>query len=272
VEGIRPAGASPPADAGEISGTAISADGGRTWTPVVDDSRPWPSLPAGAILSCGSGSGCPLGAIDPRTGRKSPLPGQPPSSGGRRTYAVRGTIWVDPQDLSAWSTSVSRDGGRTWSTESQPCQPAGCGLDYTLTPGIDDSTVFRVRLNNDGGEVVILRSVDAGRTWQRYAVSGAPAKDAPGGQAAGIVAPDGSLIVAHFPGAGTALETWILGPRDTTPRAVRLAGLPERLGGTLSSALKGNPDTGYLLTGSGSTVYRSLDGLIWWPLHVEASA
>jgi hypothetical protein len=53
---------------------------------------------------------------------------------------------------------------------------------------------------------------------------------------------------------------------------VRPSGLPERLGGTLASALSGNADTGYLLTGSGSTVYRSLDGLTWWPLHVRASA
>ena len=272
VEGIRAVGASPPAQAGEISGTAISADGGRTWTSVVDDPEPWPSLPAGAILSCGSGASCPLGAIDPETGRRSPLPGQPPASQGRRTYPVRATIWVDTQDESAWSTSVSRDGGRTWSTESQPCQPAGCGAGYTLTPGLDDSTVFRVRLNNDAGEVVILRSLDAGRTWQRYAVTGSPAKGPSGGQAAGIVAPDGSLIVAHFPGVGTDLETWILGPGDTAPRAVRPSGLPERLGGTLASALSGNADTGYLLRGSGSTVYRSLDGLTWWPLHVRASA
>jgi hypothetical protein len=271
VEGIRAAGASPPTDAGAISGTAISADGGQTWKSVVDDPDPWSRLPAGAILSCGSGSDCPLGAIDPQTGRKSPLPGQPPASPGRRTYAFRGAIWVDTQELSAWSTSVSRDGGRTWSTESQPCQPAGCGLDYTLTPGLDDSTVFRVRLANGTGEVVTLRSIDAGRTWQRYAVAGAPANGPSGGQAAGIVAPDGSLIVVHFPGAGTDLEAWILGPDDTAPRAVRLSGLPQRLGGTLASTLSGNADTGYLLTGSGSTVYRSLDGLTWWPLRVEAS-
>jgi hypothetical protein len=272
VEGIRPAGASPSAHAGEISGTAISTDGGRTWTSVVDDPEPWPSLPAGAILTCGSGTGCPLGAIDPQTGRKSPLPGQPPDSGGRRTYPVRGTIWVDTQDVSALSASVSRDGGRTWSTESQPCQPAGCGLDSTLTPGLDDSTVFRVRLANPAGEVVFLRSFDAGRTWQRFAVTGAPATSSYGGQAAGIVAPDGSLIVAHFAGVGTDLETWILGPGDTAPRAVRLTGLPEHLGGTPASALTGNADTGYLLKGSGFTVYRSLDGLTWWPLLVEASA
>jgi hypothetical protein len=238
----------------------------------VDDPEPGRWLPAGAILSCGSGTGCPLGAIDPETGRKSPLPGQPPASGGRRTYAVGGTIWVDTQDLSAWSTSVSRDGGRTWHTESQPCQPASCGLDYTLTPGPDDSTVFRVRLQNAAGEVVILRSVNAGRTWQRYAVTGTPATGPYGGQAAGIVAPDGSLIVAHFPGVGTDIETWVLGPGDTAPRAVRVSGLPPHLGGTLASALSGNADTGYLLTGSGSTVYRSLDGLTWWPLSVRASA
>jgi hypothetical protein len=272
VEGIRPAGSSPPADAGEISGTAISADGGRTWTSVVDDPEPWPSPPAGAILSCGSGSDCPLGAIDPKTGRRSPLPGQPPDSGGRRTYSVRGRIWVDTQESSAWSTSVSRDGGRTWSTESQPCQPAGCGLGYTLTPGLDDSTAFRVRLANPAGEVVFLRSVDAGRTWQRFAVTGAPATSEYGGQAAGIVAPDGSLIVAHFGGAGTDLETWILGPGDHAPRAVQLTGLPEHLSVTMASALSGNADTGYLLKGPGYTVYRSLDGLSWWPLLVEASA
>jgi hypothetical protein len=272
VEGIRAAGATPPAQAGEISGTAISADGGRTWTSVVDDPEPWPSAPVGAILTCGSGSDCPLGAIDPETGRRSPLPGQPPDSGGRRTYPVRGAIWVDTQAVSAWSTSVSRDGGRTWSTESQPCQPAGCGLDYRLTPGLDDATAFRVRLANPTGEVVFLRSVDAGRTWQRFAVTGGPATSSYGGQAAGIVAPDGSLIVAHFGGAGTDLETWILGPGDTAPRAVRLTGLPEHLSTTMASALSGNADTGYLLKGPGYTVYRSLDGLTWWPLLVEASA
>lgn len=271
VEGIRAPGASAPTHAGDVSGTAISADSGRTWTSVVDNPQPWPSLPAGAILSCGSGTGCPLGAIDPQTGRNSPLPGQPPASGSRRTYSARGTIWVDPQVLSALSTSVSRDGGRTWSTESQTCQPAGCGLDYTLTPGLDGSTVFRVRLANPTGEVAFLRSVDSGRTWQRFAVTGAPATSSYGGQAAGIVAPDGSLIVAHFGGAGTDLETWILGPGDTAPRTVQLTGLPEHLGGTLASALSGNADTGYLLKGAGYTVYRSLDGLTWWPLLVEAS-
>jgi hypothetical protein len=185
---------------------------------------------------------------------------------------MRGTIWVDAQVASAWSTSVSRDGGRTWSSESQACQPTGCGLDYTLTPGLDGSTAFRVRLNNDAGEVAILRSVDAGRTWQRHAVTGAPANDPYGGQAAGIVAPDGSLIVVRFPGAGTGLEAWILGPDDTAPRAVRPSGLPDDLGGAVASALSGNADTGYLLRGSGSTVYRSLDGLRWWPLQVEAPA
>jgi hypothetical protein len=178
---------------------------------------------------------------------------------------------VDTQESSAWSTSVSPDGGRTWSTESQPCQPAGCGFDYTLTPGLDDSTAFRIRLANPTGEVVFLRSVDAGRTWQRFAVTGAPATSS-GGQAAGIVAPDGSLIVAHFAGAGTDLETWILGPGDAAPRSVQLTGLPAHLSASMASALSGNADTGYLLPGPGYTVYRSLDGLTWWPLLVEASA
>jgi hypothetical protein len=78
--------------------------------------------------------------------------------------------------------------------------------------------------------------------------------------------------VARFAGGGTDLETWILGPGDTAPRAVRLTGLPEHLGGTFASVLSGNADTGYLLKGRGYSVYRSLDGLTWWPLLVQASA
>jgi hypothetical protein len=53
---------------------------------------------------------------------------------------------------------------------------------------------------------------------------------------------------------------------------VQLTGLPAHLSATMASALSGNADTGYLLAGPGYTVYRSLDGLTWWPLLVEASA
>ena len=80
------------------------------------------------------------------------------------------------------------------------------------------------------------------------------------------------VAIAVAAAAVAELGVIVLGPDDTAPRSVRLSGLPDDLGGALASALSGNADTGYLLRGSGSTVYRSLDGLRWWPLRVEAPA
>lgn len=132
--------------------------------------------------------------------------------------------------------------------------------------------MYRVRLANSDGEVAVLRSADAGRTWQRFTIAGAPPTHEYGGQATGIVAPDGRLIVVRFVGPNSAPETWILGPSDTQPQPVTLNGLPPQLSGTFASALTGNADAGYLLAEpSGDTVYRSLDGLTWWAVQVRAT-
>jgi hypothetical protein len=55
------------------------------------------------------------------------------------------------------------------------------------------------------------------------------------------------------------------------PRVEHLNGLPHHTGATQASSLTGNADIGYLLrTDPGDTVYRSLDGLTWWPVKVRA--
>jgi hypothetical protein len=255
---------------GQVSGTAVSNDGGHTWRPLADDPTPWGTVPTGGILSCDQGTGCPLGVIDPATGRKSPLAQQPPDNGDRHAVAVRGVVWIDSSGSSTQQTTVSRDGGNTWSTKSEACVAADCG-GYPLKPGLDGSTVYRVRFHDPGGETVVRRSTDAGATWRSFTVTGAAAVDAYGGTATGLVAPDGSLIVIRLVGSGVPPECWILRPGDSQLRPAQLTGLPDHIGAVLANSITGNADTGYLIhPEQGDTAYRSLDGLAWRPMVILA--
>jgi hypothetical protein len=243
-------------------GSAVSRDGGWTWKSIVDDPAPWPDLPTDAKLICSAtASGCALWAIDPLTGRSSPLPQQPEDSDFTRFATVGAVIWLDGGG-GARRTTVSRDGGHTWRTESQPC-PGAC--DESLVVGTDGTTVYRVRLVDGDGDV-IASSTDSGATWTSFGLSGAPtpAGADPSGQLAGIVTPGGTLVVLRFAADGGVPQAWTLGPQDTQAYPAQLVGLPVELAPTLASGLGGAPDIGYLIKPTqGETVYRSLDGLTW---------
>jgi len=245
--------------------TAVSADGGRTWKSVVYKPEPWQELPTGGLLACGAQPNCRLSAVDPTTGRQSPLPQQPTVKEFRFWFAAGKVIWLDGPGGDKLETTVSRDGGHSWSTQSQAC---ATDCEYRLTPGLDGTTVYRVRFANTTSTTEIRRSTDSGKTWQSFSPAGSSAS-VPSPGTTGIVAPDGSFIVARFNAAGAAPEAWALAPTDPQPRPVRLAGLPDHIGFTEASGLTGSPDAGYLLKPvEGDVVYRSLDGLTWWPLPI----
>jgi hypothetical protein len=250
---------------------AVSADGGRTWLPVVNNPTPWTAPPAGGILGCDLGD-CPMSMVDPATGRRSPMAQQPPAGETLSSFTVRGSIWLDRRNAGRESTTVTRDGGRNWSTAS----PACTDCNGRLVPGLDGTTVYRIPYGNLTSGTVIRRSTNAGVTWQSFPVTGppTPAANPAGtgptpdsyGTAAGIVAPDGTLITVRFASDG-AVEAWTLAPAQTQPQAARLTGLPDHIGRNSSNELTGNADTGYLLwPRTGSTLYRSLDGRTWLPV------
>ncbi|HET7483295.1 MAG TPA: hypothetical protein VFK89_10580, partial [Actinomycetota bacterium] len=87
------------------------------------------------------------------------------------------TIYVQAWPANASVTQlvfVSRDGGNTWDdlSAAEPALGAGEG-ELVIAPG-DPRTVYAVRTALLAGTVSLLRSGDAGATWESVAAPGAP--------------------------------------------------------------------------------------------------
>ncbi len=273
--------------------SAVSVDGGRTWRPVVEESAQ--ALPVAQILRCGQlGNHCGFSAIDPATNRVLSLSVEqrPALDNIVRTITTKAAIFLDGYSLKpnlqygVPAVSVSQDGGRTWTDRTVPCgSEAECGT--ALVPGLDATTLYRVethpyKAGSSSTDLTIQRSVDGGRTWRTFTALGASANSTtpsgvgptPEPEAAtggGIVAPDGALIAFRFESGGGVPLAWRLGPTDTKPTLVRLAGLPDDLGEIQTGDfVTGTPDVGYLmLPVHTSTIYRSLDGITWHAVRVQ---
>lgn len=256
----------------------FSADGGRSWKDLKAQSGTIPAVPEGGWPACqedNSGiSRCVMYGTNPQTGVQQKLATQPPGmipTGLVRTPAGSG-IWVAGyvQQANRSGVSVSRDGGRTWSThvfgQGEADYPKDINNQFAGFATVDGTTAYAVVTavtNNNQNRTLIYHTTDGGATWQRAD----PEHTVPWVQHgdASYLAADGTHVMQ------TSIENpaeWYAGTTGAYTKPAPMTGL-EAIDDMRQPVQTAGP--GAYLTYDRAAVYTSADGLHWTRLPVNPS-
>ncbi|MEV4518035.1 sialidase family protein [Dactylosporangium sp. NPDC049525] len=256
----------------------FSSDGGRNWKDVKLAAGTMAAVPAGGWPTCREGSNgttqCAVYGVNAQTGAEQKLATQPPAlipTGVEPTPANTG-LWVSGyvQQSNRTGVSVSRDGGRTWSThvfgKDEPDYPQDINNQQVRIATVDGTTAYAVVsvvTNNGQNRLLVYRTGDGGQTWQRAD----PGRTLPWLQHgdSSFVAADGTHLVQTVvsnPGA------WYAGTTGAYTKPAPVTGLDgiDDLRQPVQTVAAG----AYLLYDR-SAVYVSPDGLHWTRHPVQPS-
>jgi hypothetical protein len=258
-----------------VPGQRVSADGGRTWRTVTLTGDTVPAVPAGAYVDrILVGPEQKVVAVDPRTGRATPLASQPGFSvicveANPAHSLLVATGLADEKTTQSAKLGVSRDGGRTWSTHPMPGDRV-----FEPPSTVDGTTLYQIgsgpvaAAENVAGANqepvrfhLISVSTDGGATWiGRDVTDGYYVRT-------GFVTADGAhVVVATGPRGDVAF--WVSRDKGATyQRQNKLPGLPA----SYETMYEIVPATGaYVARADGSlTFYRSTDGWNWRKVTVH---
>ena len=260
----------PPAmDLADTSALQISTDGGLTWRDATISSTPIPAVPAGgAAVACQLArrdptAGCPVSAIDPATGTIAPLATQPPIRVALvPDVPASAGVWVTGWDTATGrpAASVSRDGGRTWTTKVVDIDATGDtttngGASLGPVPAVvarDRTACLAVNApdgarSDNGYRQQVFRTTDGGTSWQAIGTASPLA----------FITPDGACVATADINPSAAPKVKIYqASRDGGPFApFAVTGIPPA-GGTIATA----DDGSLFATNKQDAIYLSTDG------------
>ncbi|TDB79476.1 sialidase family protein [Micromonospora sp. KC721] len=254
-----------------------STDGGRTWHRL-DQAPPVAAVPTGSIAVCWpesnkAASACRMHALDPATRRIAPLTSQPALtlSDDLRIRESAGRLWASGVDPATGrpGVAVSRDAGRTWSTQvfadAPACSRAGCPapylaagdgpIGYAVVLGAQQRVVYRYEENDGQG---------AGG-WQRVPGAGSVPSDRLPGGVQSFVTADGTHVlfqVVTQSDQDVDGHRWWRAGADGTYEAVQPVGLPA----TVNPIRRTSNGWFYTHSYLDKVVYGSTDGWHWSPV------
>ncbi|MBE1487367.1 sialidase family protein [Plantactinospora soyae] len=253
-----------------------SRDGGRSWQ-APETGPAVPALPSGSVAVCwpdpdvdpgrvvpAGTDPCTLRALDPESGRISPLASQPALNmveTDRQSIGMSaGRLWVPGFERGTGRSAVatSADGGRTWTehvfVDEPTCPPDGCLLpQVAVGPGPVGYAVL------SGAEARAVYRYTPEQGWQRrtgvqqvpYALS----------DTGSYVTPDGSHVIYQLAENGN-YQFWASRGAGADYRPGNLTGLPEHSGRVFRAS-----DGWLYLRGADDIGYGSTDGWRWMPLN-----